>query len=238
MKRLLLISLFLLSFVSFAEDSSSIVVFGEAENAVLSDEWQLSVEFSLKEKTRDSIITEYNKVKEEAYKKLKALGIKEDEIKTESFSLSPWYEWQNNSNVKKGYQLSHFVSIKKDKFQLMNKIVVALTPLQGTNIGGLSHMLKPKTREAEMNKLYAKAYDSAKVKVDALLSASGKKLKRIALISEDLSASNPPTPQYDRVANMMNKSAMASGSGPNIELSLIPLDINLNMRLKVVATFE
>ncbi len=237
MKRLFLVCLILLSINSWAEDPS-VIVFGDAEQSVLSDEWQLSLEISLKEKTRDGLITQYNKVKEEAYKKLAALGIKDEDIKTEGFALNPWYEWENNSNVKKGYQLSHNFSVKKDKFELMNKMVVAMTPIAGVNIGGMAHMLKSQTREKEMNKLYAKAYASAKTKVEAILSASDKKLKRIELISEDLTSSNRPIPLYDR-ANMLEKSAMnAGGAGPSIQLSLIPLDINLSMKLKVIASFE
>lgn len=237
-KSIFLILLFCLLNLSYASDSGSIVVFGEAENSVLSDEWQLNLDFSMKERTRDNLIKEYNKVKEEVYKKLSSFGIKENDIKTQGFALNPWYEWENNSNVKKGYQLSHSISIKRDKFDVINKIIVALTPINGINIGYMSHMLKADTREKEMNKLYAKAYSSAMIKVQAILDASGKKLKRLEMISEDLNTSSHPMPMYDKAMNMMSKAAPRGAEEANINLSLVPLDVNLSLNLKVVAAFE
>lgn len=237
-KYIFLIASFLILNLAYASDTGNIVVFGEAENSVLSDEWQLNLEFAMKERTRDNLIKEYNKTKEEVYKKLSSFGIKEADIKTQGFALSPWYEWENNSNVKKGYQLSHSISLKRDKFEVMNKIIVALTPINGINIGYMAHMLKTETREKEMNKLYAKAYASAMTKIQALLDASGKKLKRIEMISEDLNNSTAPMPMYDKAMNMMSKAAPRGAEEANINLSLVPLDVNLGLNLKVVAAFE
>ncbi len=237
-KYLFLIATFLIFNFAYASDTGSIVVFGEAQNSILSDEWQLNLEFSMKERTRDNLIKEYNKTKEEVYKKLSNFGIKESEIKTQGFALNPWYEWENNSNVKKGYQLSHQISIKRDKFEVMNKIIVALTPINGINIGYMAHMLKTDTRQNEMTKLYAKAYASAMTKVQALLDASGKKLKRLEMISEDLNSTSAPMPMYDKAINMMSKSATRGSEEALINLSLIPLDVHLSLNLKVIAAFE
>jgi uncharacterized protein YggE len=239
MNKFSILILALFSFLSFAGEPN-IVVFGDGESIVPSDEWTFSFEISIKEKTRDSLISQYNKIKEEAYKKLSALGVKEKELKTDGFAINPWSEWENNSNVKKGYMLSHHLNLKTEKFELINKIIIALSPIVGVSIGSMSHLLKSETHEKEMNKLYAKAYASAKIKIDAILSASDKKLKRIEYISEDLSSSPSPMLMLgnDRANSLTEKSSFAGNSGPNIQLSLIPLDLTLNMRLKVIASFE
>lgn len=236
-------TLFILSlFASLPENAiakdkqnNSVIVYGEAETFVKADEWELSINIAIKNKTREETSQNYNICKKRVYDVLTSLGVKEKEIMTQNFTFAPWYEWEHNSNVMKGYSADHSIKIKSSDLELITKAVSQLPMISGTTINSISHGLQFETRQNELKKLYFSAFKSAKSKIDAILLASEKQFKAYRTISEE-SARDERT--FDAMPGAMNLIGTESSRKSALNISLVPMDIKLTTHLKIIAEFE
>lgn len=166
---------------------------------------------------------------------MKGIGVTKNDLKTENFSITVWQEWENRKHVKKGYQAIHGMKIVNNSIELIGKILSKTSRIRGLEVLSLHHELSFKTRQKELKTLYAQAFSSASSKITAILKAAGKRFHKYQMISEDVNE-RVSVPHFRVSAG--NIGAMKASRGPEISVSLVPLAIKLNTRLKVIGAFK
>lgn len=229
---LFLMSVFFCLELSAAE--AIISVTGEAEKENPADQWDLSFNLQLKEADRKSLMKVYQDSKRELFATLDKLGIKEKEVRSQNFWISPWQVWEKNVSVNKGFQLSHTFMYRIDNLELIGEALGKLALLKGIEVQGMSHQLKRSTLDKINKELYQAAFISAQSKIEAICAASGKKFKGLLSI-EELSerAGGYSGRGMEKSMQALSSDAVSGGSS----ISLVPTMIKVQSELKVVASF-
>lgn len=180
-------------------------------------------------------LAQLRKVEDEVRAKLTALGVKNEDIKTELFVNSYWY-WYETKHTNLSKQLKFRVS----DFSVINKFVEGLDikGLEYMRMGELSHKkILEFRKQVKMDALKA-----AKEKASYLLESIGKKAGSVINITEVKENSNDGNwwgyypPYYSNGSNMLSNSASysntSSGGGGNNEVR------SIRLRYEVQSTFE
>lgn len=137
-----------------------------------------------------------------AIKYLKSMGVEDRDIKTESYSANPKYEYQEVVCVRYpcpsgkqslvGYEVSQSVSVKVRKTDIAGEVLAGIGKLNVSNISGLSFTIDNEdTLKAEAR---AKAIEVAKAKAEVLAKDLGSRLGSVVSFSED--GGGYPGPMY------------------------------------------
>jgi len=132
-------------------------------------------------KSQDAV-NKNNEVMNEVIDAVKALGVKDEDIQTTAYNLSPLYDYTRGGTVFRGYQLSQQVSVKIRDFDRISDILDAATSHGANNVGGLDFRIDdPEKVQAEAR---AMAIEKAKEKLQNIMRESGLKVGKLVNISE------------------------------------------------------
>lgn len=123
---------------------------------------------------------------------LKALGIKEEDIKTTNFSMNPQYDYQNQPAHIRGFEASEYVQVTVHDLDTIGEII-AKTTLEGVNqIGGVTFEIDDP--DALQTEAQEKAIEDARKHAEQLAKALGVRLGRVKTFS--VSSPNSPIPIF------------------------------------------
>jgi hypothetical protein len=169
-------------------------------------------------------------------KALKALGVDEKHIKTDSYNSYPQYDYsskvvcmaigcpQPGTPVLRGYQVSHTVTVSVKDLDMVPQVLGALADASVTNISGPNFGFeddKAIAREAR-----DMAIEDARTEAEKLAESLGVRLVRIVSFSEN--SGGYPMPMYARDASM-NESTKV-GAVPSLPMG----DQNVTSNVTVV----
>lgn len=145
---------------------------------------------------------------------VKALGIKETEVKTSNYNINPRYNYQTGESTISGYNGSASVEIKVKDKNLAGKVVTSVTNA-GANDVRISRSVvdNPEKYREEARE---KAIANAKEQAEKLSKSLGLKLGRIVNMVE----SSPYNPNYSNYGYAESKILLAPGGGaiaPDLE---------------------
>ncbi len=119
----------------------------------------------------------------EIVKALKALGIEEKDIKTSSYNLNPVYDWTNNRQTLRGYEVYQTVTIKIRNLDKIGDAIAKTTEKGANQVGNISFTiddefeLKAQARDA--------AIERARTKAEDISRKTGMKLGKIVNVYEN-----------------------------------------------------
>ncbi len=161
------------------------------------------------------------------YDALQAAGIDKKDISTENFSLNPSYDWNNGTQILRGYQATESLRVKVRKMDTVSDVVGAATTAGANQAGSVSFTVdNPDATQADAR---AKAIDQAKAKAQVLAQQLGVTLGSVQAFNEG-GGYQPPV--------MMDRMAIA---GMTPEAKSIPLpagqqdvtvDVSITYQLK------
>ncbi len=157
-------------------EKRTITATGNAEMGVMPDYAVVSLLVETEDKSAEeskalnSVI--YGRVLSELTNKI---GIKNNEIETESYTISPDYEWTNNVQRLKGYKVSNYFTVKTYNFDSTGKIVDAAVDM-GALVNYINFELSKDKENVYKAQVLANASEDAKSKAAAIASGAGKKL--------------------------------------------------------------
>ncbi len=125
---------------------------------------------------------------------LKSEGLGEKDIATTGYSLSPDYQYDQNTqrNFITGYTLTQTVTVKMRDFKKVPEIIGGLTPLGVNQIGGINFTVEDP--EKYLSVARADAFAKARAKAMEMAAANGVSLGRVLNIAE--SQGSVPIPYY------------------------------------------
>lgn len=163
---------------------------------------------------------------------LKASGIKDEDLKTQNYSLLPQYDYVNNVSTLAGYNANEQLVVKVNNISadpnLVGKVVEAASKAGANQIVGISYDLS--NLEDLKQQARIKAISDAKTKASVLARAAGVKLGDIIGWWENLvQAPGANSISYDAKGGMGGGAVAASLPNGNQE---IIIEISVNYRLK------
>lgn len=171
---------------------------------------------------------------------LKSTGIEAKDIKTQSYNLSPRYQYFRCPPVIEingkpcppreivGYTVSQSVSVKVRNFDVIGKALAGVVDNGANSVSGLSFVVDDPT-SAE-NQARAQAITKAKEKAKAIAKAGGFRLGRLLSIQE---SSVSPRPFYLEAARGGAATEDIASLAPTIEPGSQEVTVNLTLTYEI-----
>lgn len=143
---------------------------------------------------------------------VKAQGIDEKDIHTESFWLNPQYDWNEGKQTLRGYEASQSLRVKVRNLDKVSDVLNAATEVGANQAGGVNFTIdNPEVLRAQArDEAITKAKEQAKMLADQL----GVTLVELKGFNENGGYGAPPMPYYARAEMDMAGSATAPQSVP------------------------
>ncbi len=179
----------------------------------------------------DAALNQLNAKVDGILKAVKAVGVSDDDIQTQNYSLSPQYDYLNNVNTVTGYSANEQVAVKVTGYDQdpgkLSRVIATVSQAGANQISNLSfdasnmNDLKQQARVLAILDARAKSVDLAK--------AAGVKLHDIVGWYENFIS---PVLSYDYSAKGgVGGGAVASPSTPSgLEEVIIEIGVNYNVR--------
>lgn len=129
---------------------------------------------------------------------VKAAGVEEKDIQTESFYLNPSFDWNNGQQLPRGFEASQSLRVKVRDLDNVSEVLGAATNAGANQAGSVNFTVdNPEEKRAEARK---EAIEEAKAKARELASQLGVSLGDITGFSEGYGGSPVPPMYYSRDA--------------------------------------
>lgn len=183
-------------------------VTGESEITAVPDEAQISLGIDAYQDTiaaaQDQANTTINSLQEE----LKKLGVKDEDLKTQNYSINPEYDYTDAERQLIGYRVSTSLRVKFHDFTNLGQAIDLATQLGANQIGGISFTLSTDQEKQLQKQARQEAIEQAKENARELSSLSGIRLGRIVDIQEGRgNTAQPNYRQFDMAAAALEEAA-------------------------------
>lgn len=121
---------------------------------------------------------------------VKALGIEDKDITTESYYLNPVYDYTTGGQRLRGYEASQTLRVKVRDLTKVSDVLTAATDNGANTAGGVSFTLEDP--EAKKDEARTEAIANAKAKAEALAQQLGEELGEVQSFSESGGGWYPP----------------------------------------------
>lgn len=158
---------------------------------------------------------------------VKAFGVKDEDIQTSNYSISPQYDWTEGRQTLRGYQVSQQLSIKIRDLEKIGDILAKAGDLGSNQVSGVSFEVDDTT--ALQKQARDQAIEDAKDKAQVLAKSLGMQLGKVISFSEDYGSY--PTPVYNSYSKVMMDESSA-GAAPEVQSG------SLDISKSVSITFE
>lgn len=184
---------------------------------------------SLREATADEARNKNNQLITDFVTKVKALGIPASDIKTESPSMYPEYNYlEDGTRELAGYSINQNVTVKvRNDVEKASQVVVLAGEAGLNTIGGVESVVDDNT-DAYLDQARQEAVDKAKVKAQKLANELGVTLDGVISYNEYVPDSGyyPKYMAYDSMEGY-------GGSAPTIEPGTSQVSISVNITYKI-----
>ena len=160
--------------------------------------------------------------------KIKEFGVAAEDIKTTNYSIYPQYDWIDNRQVERGFQVSQNVEVKVRDLSKIGDILSAVGELGANQVGGVTFTIDEPEELRQQARL--KGLEAAKAKAQALAEAAGVKLGKVVGFSEN--EGYVPSPMF-----YAKDAAMGLGGGsatPSIESGSQDVIVNVTVLYEIL----
>ncbi|OGM88431.1 hypothetical protein A2614_01985 [Candidatus Woesebacteria bacterium RIFOXYD1_FULL_40_21] len=181
------------------EKGQPLVVQGEGKVSVVPDIAKVSLGIEESGSSLKTVQDSVNKKSKTLTDELKKLGIKDADIKTVSYNVSPNYDYRSVPTKIIGYRVSTTYEVKIKDFDKVNDVLVKATEVGANSIGNVSFEVNEETKKEKLQDARKEAVKEAKDKAEGLAKAAGITLGKIINISEQQGFDNTrPIPLLEK----------------------------------------
>lgn len=155
---------------------------------------------------------------------MQEIGIDENEITTDQYSVSPQYDYKTTPRKIMGYQVSNNLSIKILDLKKINSVITHATGAGANKVGNIRFVIDEAKGKRILTQARAIAIKEAKDKASSLAKLAGMKLGRILNVQEN--QSNP------YLGRAFSKSMASDESSPSIQAG------SKNVTSRITLTYE
>ena len=160
---------------------------------------------------------------------IKKEGLKDADIQTQQYSISPRYDWTGGIQKTIGYTITQQVTVKVRDMSKSGEVVQKAGDLGANQIGNIQFVIDdPKVLESQARE---KAISDAKSKADVLAKQLGLNIAHVVGFTEDGNNIPQPYPIYAKA--MMDNSAGAVATPPTMEAGSQDVISNVSVTFEV-----
>lgn len=218
--------------VSLAQDGTderrTLSVNGRGETRAEADVAYLRLSVETMAKSASQAVKENAEKTNKVMETIKAKLGEDDKVSTAGYSLSPIYEYNNQTNKSefKGYRASNQIVIEAHNLKNMGEIIDSTTEAGLNKIEGLSF---DTTKRAEYRREALRAaVQDARITAETVVDAAGVSIKKILQLSPSY---DYPTPIYRDYA--LSKTAVAESAPTPIEPGEITVTASVNIVFEI-----
>ncbi len=174
--------------ISFAlnENNSTLMVSGTASTSVSTDQVTISFGVITTNDTAQKALDENSKIMTNVIASLFNTGIKQNQTSTDTFSISPEYNYSDNGRGKIiGYTATNSIQVKSKDIGNVSKWIDAASLAGANNVNSISFSISDDKYSKTKTSLIKKAIDDAKYKAETAALAAKVQIKGIKTISID-----------------------------------------------------
>ena len=170
---------------------------------------------------------------------VKAMGLKDLNIQTSDYNVTPIYQWvqpepnKPGKQVLQGYQARLGLSIKTSSIDKLGDVIAKAGEIGITEVGGFQLMLSDEQSRQIRSDCLSEAVSNARTKADKMVTAAGAKLGPVYSISEF----SAPMPYAQPVMARMEMKTMAAADGgmpaPSIQAGSTSIQVNVNTTFRI-----
>lgn len=177
----------------------TIAVSGEGKVQVRPDVATIDLGVVSQKTTQEAAVTEATNKMNAVVSRLRALGISENDLQTQQYTVYPRYDYPNGRQVASGFEAQQRLTVRVRNQQQMPQVLKVGTDEGANQIGDLRYTIDdPEPLRAQARQ---KAIASANAKARQLASSVGVRLGRVVAFDESSSEGVPsPYPYYARDA--------------------------------------
>lgn len=212
---MMLLTLPLLLLVSVPSFARHVSVSGKCDIKVTPDRGSVQL---LTEKTASTVkeaVDVVSKQIDAVKAQVQKLGLKDLELRTTQFQVSPHHNWENNRNVFKGYRASLGLEVETSEIVKLGDVMARAAGQGINNTNNYRTFLSLEKSQREYLKCLDIASEDALKKAKQLAKNMNAKLGEIESITEGTAHIEEPRPMVMMEAAMAKS---ADGAGPSIEV--------------------
>jgi uncharacterized protein len=160
---------------------------------------------------------------------VKAFGVKDDDIQTSNYSISPQYDWTDGKQTLRGYQVSQQLSVKIRDLDKIGDILGKAGELGSNNVSGVSFEVDDTTGLQKQAR--EKAIADAQEKAQVLAKSLGMQLGKAISFSED-SGSYPSPVLYNSYSKVMMDESSA-GAAPDVQSGSLDISKGVSITFEI-----
>jgi len=199
---------------------------GNSELTLKPDQAEITAGVSILRATAKDAQDEASRINNAIIAALKAKGLTESEIQTESVNLYEDKSWENNQMVSNGWRATQTLKAKTKDLTKVGDIVDAFVTGGANQIDYINFGLSNEKEQEYKMKALADATANAKAKAETIATSLGVKLGKIKTVSESNYYYNPY--RYD----MMNVKAVPAASAEAAQV--LPKDVTVTASVNLV----
>lgn len=197
-----------------AADVKSIAVSGQSQDFFTPDRADISFTVDTRGQDPSAIQSQNDAVMVKIIGSLKQLGISDANIKTVTYNLQRWTEYdpETDKSVDKGYELFNTVRVTTYDTSMAGKIAGLVVQNGANTVDGISFSLSDESMKKAYGQLLKKAIAEVKQKAQEMASAAGTNIVALSTLSESRNVV-PVNYQFESLAPMAKISSVAVNSG-------------------------
>jgi hypothetical protein len=205
---------------------TQVTVSGSGAVELAPDMARISAGISTRDMDATKAMAENNDLMNALIAAVKALGIDEDDIRTQHFSVHPSYDWSSSSRRFMGYEVSNNVSITIRDISKVGLVLGAVTAEGATSVGGVQFMISDST--AAYHTALALAVQDAAGRAQAIAGSLGMTAVVAVSIHEGWGNHQPVARNFE-MADMAMAAPMAGGGGWDVPVQTGELSVTANV---------
>lgn len=199
-------------FIGQAEkDERTLLVSGEGTVTVAPDVAITTVGMISRGETVADAQQQNNTVMNALIQKVKELGVAEADIQTANYNIYPVYDYTQQGQVPRGFEVSQSVTLKIRDIENASNILAAAGEAGANNVGGLQFTIDD--REVYRAEARALALEQVAEKARSLAQSLGVQLGEVVAYEEYETGGDYYTGSYDRPVGLGGENAPAVESG-------------------------
>jgi len=188
---------------------------GESEIVTVPDQAELSLGVSISDASLATAQKQANQIINSLTQELKKLGVKDEDLKTQNYSIYPEYDYQSPSRKITAYNVNISLQVKLTDFDKLNQVVDLATAQGANQVGGVNFSLSKEKEQKLKEQARREAIADAKDSAEELAGLAGVKLGRVVDVQEIPNSSVVPMYALSDArggAEAMDKSQIEAGS--------------------------
>lgn len=167
---------------------------GEGEASATPDTAQITLGVTKTADTVQDAQNQVNQIANQITADVKSLGVTDNDIKTENYTVSPQVDFSSPAQKPTGYTVSEDVVVKVKPIEKANQVIDNATGDGANIVDGTQFVFDDQTQNELENKARSQAIENAKEKAQNIARESGITLGRLVNVQENNQSPIKPLP--------------------------------------------